>query len=310
MPLDPHLAAQLAALPEALRRPPVDIHERRALALQAETAFWDAVGLPLPETVTEDLTLPVEGAPDVLVRLYRRADAVGTKPGVISLYGGGFRQGGLHHPVLNWMWHQRAFDADIVTIGVDYARAPEHPYPAAARQVVAVIDYFREHGAEHGIGRLAINGHSAGGNLAAVGALARRDALELQFLEVPSLDLTRNHGDLRPSRELGLPDELVMKGYLEVVEDYFGKGVEPDPAASPLLAEDLTGAPPAYILMAEYDPLRGDGSAYFTRLREAGVPASAMISLGQSHESAGDPRLLASRHWHLDVVAVLRTLHG
>ena len=83
-----------------------------------------------------------------------------------------------------------------------------------------------------------------------------------------------------------------------------------EPYASPLRAASHAGLPPAVILTAEYDPLRGDGDAYGHALRRAGVDASVVRYQGVIHDTAMFNRVLpAARRWHTDVVAALRQLH-
>jgi len=122
--------------------------------------------------------------------------------------------------------------------------------------------------------RLAIGGDSAGGNLAAVVALAARDDEALpdaafQLLLYPVTDL----GARSPSyRTFATGYVLTASG----MEWFAGKYL-PDPArrtepqASPLRAPDLSGLPPAYVASCLPDVLRDEGEAYAARLREAGV---------------------------------------
>ena len=84
-----------------------------------------------------------------------------------------------------------------------------------------------------------------------------------------------------------------------------------EPYASPVRASSHAGLPPAVILTAEYDPLRGDGDAYGHALRSAGVDASVVRYQGVIHDTAMFTGVLpAARRWHTDVVAALRRLHG
>ena len=84
-----------------------------------------------------------------------------------------------------------------------------------------------------------------------------------------------------------------------------------EPYASPLRAESLAGLPPALILTAEYDPLRGDGDAYGYALRRAGVDASVVRYQGVTHDVAiFGCSFPAARRWHDDVIAGLRRLHS
>ncbi|MDR2378815.1 MAG: alpha/beta hydrolase [Bifidobacteriaceae bacterium] len=247
-----------------------------------------------------------------------RADVPDGEPApgaYVGFFGGAFRQGGLDFPSVDRAWRSRAVRAGIVVVGVDYALAPEHPYPAAVEQGYAAVAWVAEHAAELGVdpARLAVGGMSSGGNLAAAAALMARDrggpALALQLLEVPALDLTGRHLRLSAGRGQGVPPILVKLGLRSVAKTYLGAGGAArarEPYASPLLAPDLAGAPPALILVAEHDLLRGDGEAYAARLRRAGVDATALVYLGHTHESAAFTKVLASaRHWQGTVEAAL-----
>jgi len=128
-----------------------------------------------------------------------------------------------------------------------------------------------------------VAGDSAGANLAAVVALLAKaeggPPLAVQVLVYGKYDLTR---DAPPVDD---PDGLRLSGddTPAVVERYLA-GAEPrHPAASPILAEDFTGLPPAVIAHAEYDPIRPEGEAYAGRLRAAGVPVVEVPGRGLDH---------------------------
>lgn len=311
MPIDPVILARVAAV--APTAPPADPAERRALALAGEQRFWAEHGLATPDVDVVDVAVPVPDGPDVSVRIYRPHGATDPLPSVVTFFGGAFRQGGLQHPVTDWLHRIRAAEAGVAVLGIDYALAPERPFPAARDQGVAVLEWVAAHGAAHGLdpARIAVGGQSSGGNLAACVALHVRGRMPIAFqlLEVPVLDLTAAHMSFEVLAEVGLPEAPVRADHDDIRSTYLGEHDGADPEASPLLEPDLRGVAPAYLLLAEYDVLRGDGEAYHARLREAGVPSSATVALGQTHDSAGDPSLLASRHWQYTVVAILRGLH-
>jgi acetyl esterase len=56
-----------------------------------------------------------------------------------------------------------------------------------------------------------------------------------------------------------------------------------DPRVSPLRNPDLTGLPPAFVLTAEYDPLRDQGIAYADALRSAGNTVAMTMYEGLFH---------------------------
>src|SRR5688572_27709500 len=92
--------------------------------------------------------------------------------------------------------------------------------------------------------------------------------LRLQVLEVPVVDLTGGHIDMSATSSLGIPRPLAMRELRSVARTYLSRlDLGLDPYASPVRAADHTGLPPAVILTAEYDPLRGDGDAYGHALR-------------------------------------------
>ena len=80
-----------------------------------------------------------------------------------------------------------------------------------------------------------------------------------------------------------------------------------EPFASPALADDLAGLPPALIMTAEYDVLRDDGDLYGRRLNEAGTPARAIWWAGHIHGSHEMTAMLPSaRAWQAKAQSYLR----
>jgi acetyl esterase len=170
---------------------------------------------------------------------------------------------------------------------VDYRLAPEARYPAAAEDCFAATKWVAENARALGVdaARIGIGGDSAGGNLTAVVALMARDrggpALRHQLLIYPVTDADFSRASYRENAE----------GYLlttKAMEWFWGHYV-PDPArrqeayAAPLRAKDLSGLPPAFVLTAEYDPLRDEGEAFAARLQQAGVPTRLQRYDGAIH---------------------------
>ncbi|MCW3493035.1 alpha/beta hydrolase [Microbacterium sp. SSM24] len=292
-------------------------HRRAALAW--DRSELESVGTPGPDVRISEHTVAVDGYPDVRVRIYHPAAEAGSPvPAVVAFFGGAFRIGGIDYPTTDAAFRRRAVDADVAVVAVDYALAPEHRYPAQVEQGYAALVWLFTHAAELGVDpeRIGLLGTSAGGGLAAAVTLVNRDRarlpLRLQVLEVPVVDLTGRSLDLAATRALGIPRPLVLRELRSVARTYLpSRRSAREPYASPLRAASHADLPPAVILTAEYDPLRGDGDAYAAALRRAGVEASAVRYLGVTHDTPIFTGVLpAARRWHDDVVAALRRLHA
>ena len=172
-------------------------------------------------------------------------------------------------------------------VAVDYRLAPEDAFPAAADDALAAFRHVAEHASELGVDEaaIAVGGDSAGGNLAAVTALAAHaDAgpePRFQVLIYPVTDLSEKRRSYRLFSDGFLLTERQMDWYRDhYVPDPAERS---DPRVSPLLAEDLAGVAPAYVTTAGFDPLRDEGEAYAARLRAAGVPVALRRHPGLVH---------------------------
>jgi acetyl esterase len=178
--------------------------------------------------------------------------------------------------------------AGAVVVSVDYRLAPEHKFPAAVVDCYAAVVWVEANAVRLGIdpNRIAVGGDSAGGNLGAVISLKSRDengpAIALQVMVYPVTDLssftTSSYQEFAAGYQLTKADmEWFRDHYLPSSEDAL------NPYASPLLARDLRGLPPALIITAECDPLRDEGEAYARRLTAAGVPVTCTRYEGMIH---------------------------
>ena len=196
----------------------------------------------------------------VPVRLYRPGP--GPLPVHVHLHGGAFL---MRHPGMDdWWCRYVAATAGVVVANVDFEVAPRVAYPVAQHQAHDVAAHLAADGTP-----VSVGGFSSGGGLAASVALQARDsgsfAPTLQVLGIPALDLSAEPGDGDPG--MVSPDlrRLVRRVYFP------DAATRLEPYASPLLADDLRGLPPAVVLTAERDVLRPEGDAYAHRLRAAGV---------------------------------------
>jgi len=172
-------------------------------------------------------------------------------------------------------------------VSVDYRLGPEAKFPAAVDDSYAATEWIAAHATELGIDRdrIAIGGDSAGGNLSAVVTQLARDRrgprLVHQLLIYPGTDMRMNSPSIDENADgplLTKPSMTWFMGhYLRSDEDKL------NPMASPILASDLSGLPPAFIITAECDPLRDEGEAYADRLRGAGIPVKVNRYAGMPH---------------------------
>lgn len=242
--------------------------------------------LPGPQihVAVSDVAIPGP-AGDILARHYRPATAE-PAPLLVFYHGGGWSIGDLEtHDALCRLTCR---DADVHVLSIDYRLAPEHPAPAGLDDAYAAFRWASEHAAELGAAaeQVAVGGDSAGGNLAAVvSQLARADggpSPVLQWLIYPRTDFTAQ------TRSLSLFADgfLLTKRDIDWFERQYLSGSElgpADPRISPLLAEDLSGLPPALIAIAGFDPLRDEGEQYANALLAAGTPVDLRCSGPLTH---------------------------
>ncbi len=245
-------------------------------------------------------------------RLYR-PDARPTAI-VVYLHGGGWVIGDL--ATHDRACRRLAATSGLAVLAVDYRRAPEHPFPAAVDDATAALRWVTTQPADLGPlnGRFAVAGDSAGGTSATLACLRLRD----------------EGSDARPDVQVLLyaNTDLAMSGP-SVTEKGHGYGLERadiewfnsqwvpdrnrwrDPDVSPLHAPDLGRLPPAIIVTCEHDPLRDQGEAYATRLREAGTAVTLRREPGMVHnfmlwDLASPACAAAADQVAADVAAALR----
>ena len=315
MTIDPTIAALMAmaqpADPAEALRP---VAERR----DAIEADFGAMMAALQGRTFDDVTIVETTVPgpyrDIPVRVFRPSGVDGALPALLYFFGGGFWMRSYNSPDIVGACRQISCQARVVVVEIDYALAPEHPFPAAIDEGLAVLAWMATGAGEHLIdpARLAVGGQSAGGGLSASIAIRARDeggpAIALQVLEVPGIDLSFSQF-VPPPAPYTAED---LAGLVESIEFYLPEGMDSaDPAVSPISVADLSGLPPALVINAEYDPLRPSGERFAARLREAGVPVVSTTYGGQVHNSPGLPGIsAASRAWREQVSWAVSTMHG
>lgn len=276
--IDPELAAAVAG------------DERPDLAKDLDRArvLMSSVGLPTARAeelygsrvdVTErrlDL-----GERSIEVRVHTPVGIEAAAPGLLMLHGGAFvggDRGAEHARSLRY-----AAEAGCIVVTPEYRLAPEHPYPAALDDALAVLEWMRTDLAEIDGERLAIGGVSAGGALAAGLALRLNDADALRpralLLLFPALD-----DRLVSHSSLAFTDSPVWDAAnTREMWSLYLRGVSADGYAAPARATALSGLPPTYVLAAEFDPLRDEGVEFASRLIAADVPVDLRVWSGAYH---------------------------
>ena len=237
-----------------------------------------------PVASVEDRPIPGPDGNEIPVRIYRPSENADL-PVVVYLHGGGFVLCGLdtHDGLCRTLTNE----VDCVTVSVDYRLAPEHKYPAAPRDSFAVTQWVVDNAYDEGWdgSRLAVAGDSAGGNLTAVVAQMARDlggpSIALQLMIYPVVDPMGTYPSHTSNGEGFFLEQVDMDWYHD---QYFASPEDgTEPYAAPIRAESLGGLPPAYVITAEFDPLRDEGEAYGAALQAAGVPATVLRVPGMFH---------------------------
>lgn len=313
MTIDPD-AQKVIDLIVQVNRPPIyqlSIAEARQQYRTSSVALGGAV--PEVAEITDILAKTPTGQ-EIPLRIYRGGGARANEnhPVVMFFHGGGWTIGDLEtHDI---PCRHLAIKSGATVIAVDYRLAPEHPFPAAAEDVIAATQWVHVNAPDLGLDRhnMFLAGDSAGGNLAAVVALAMRDArsaaIRGQMLIYPAVDFTKEWSSYQR-----LADQLPLT---KAVMQWFGENYVPnddqksDWRASPLQAENLAGLPPTLIATAEYDVLRDEGDAYFDALTQAGNNAQHMDLKGQIHGCMAMAGFIPVASFITDRMAAFVTTHA
>ncbi len=304
MSLDPQIAPVLEQLDAGF--PPV--HEMTGAEARALIrSRFVPPAKPEPIAAVAEHSVAGRGG-QMPVRVYR-PDAAGPLPVVVYAHGGGFVFCDLDSH--DSLCRALANLVPAVVVSVGYRRAPENPWPTAAEDVYAATRWAADNALALGGDprRLAVGGDSAGGNLAAVTAIMARDrggpALAGQLLLYPVIAAdfdTESYrlfgkGYYNPKPAL----QWYWDCYVPVVSD------RTHPYAAPLHAE-LSGLPPAVVVIAGHDPLRDEGLAFGAALEQAGVPAVRLRYEGGIHGFMTMPMLDLAHRARKEASAALADL--
>lgn len=234
--------------------------------------------------------LKIEGGEvnGIAIRIYSPARPAPEKgwPTVLYFHGGGWSMGS--HTTHDWFAFGICRRVNVAVVALNYRLAPEHPFPAPLEDGLEVWKALRR-GDFPQLNRecLAVAGDSAGGSLAAGLCVALRDDQQtqpdLQVLAYPVLSAKNHLASMRLHADAPM---LTTAGLLASLEGFLPtESLKNDPRAMPLEADDLSGLAPAFIGVAEYDPLFDHGAMYAQRLKAAGNPVSLYVGEGLVHAS-------------------------
>ena len=289
LPLDPQLAAIVAALRASGAPSPFEISPQDARARMQRGAVAASAASSLQEVASVE-DCHTDGPLAVPVRIYRPQQAQRPMPTVIFFHGGGFVLGSVE--LADDIARKMCCDLQAVVVSVEYRLAPEHPFPAAHDDalestlwVLRKVDQLG--GDAHCV---AVAGESAGANLATSTALTLRDRgvpLAAQFLIVPGVDLGRDLAAIAATRRdtpmLSVTDLAAIARLYMVNMPHQALSFP----ASPLRAARLAGSPPAVLAVTGHDPLREEGLAYANRLRAEGVVVEVLEFADMFHPFLG-----------------------
>jgi acetyl esterase len=282
MPLDPQVKAYLDQM-EALNGPTLDALTPEQVRQSIRMQQLAMPGEPEAVANVEDRSIagPAGAIP---VRIYTPQGG-GPFPVLVFFHGGGWVLCDLD--THDGICRSLANGAACIVVSVDYRLAPEHKFPAAPEDCYAATQWVASNAAQFNGDptRIAVGGDSAGGNLTAVISQLARDrqgpALVFQLLIYPA---TLFGADTPSMRENATGYFLTRQDTDWFAGHYLNSNDDmKNPMASPLLASDLRGLPPALVITAEYDPLRDEGEQYGQRLKAAGVPVTISRYNGMIH---------------------------
>ena len=181
--------------------------------------------------------------------------------------------------------------AESVVIAVAYRQSPEAKFPAAVEDAYDSLQYVIKNAARFGGDPLqvVVAGESAGGNLATVSCILAKERggeqPAAQVLIYPVTDTSMSQTSYAENQDTQPLHTPMMPWFWK---HYLGEESDKENyLVAPLLAPDVSGLPPAVVVTAEFDPLRDEGEAYATKLKNAGVPVRFKKFDGVVHEFFG-----------------------
>lgn len=262
----------LAGMPKLSFRD-MGVEQARAIVRDVAAAF------DLPPDPTVEVEAATISAPDgnaIPVRIYTPQAMDETAPLILYLHGGGWVTGDLDS--YDSACRALATMSAMRLVSVGYRLAPEHPFPAAFDDALAVAQGIA---AAQG---MVLAGDSAGGNLAAAVALALAGAespVRGLLLFYPVLDCSRQSSSYAAFAEGYLLEAGDMAYFIDCYVP--NSAMRSDWRCSPLLSDALSTLPPTVIMGSGFDPLRDEARAFVTACRAAGVAIEDVEATGHIH---------------------------
>ncbi|MCX4919540.1 alpha/beta hydrolase [Streptomyces sp. NBC_00687] len=285
--ITPVLEPAAAAFAEATAQPPYLFDLAPA---EGRKAVDEVQGGDIAKPAVDEEWITVSGGPtgSVRARIVKPAGATDTLPVILYIHGAGWVFGNAH--THDRLVRELAVGARAAVVFPEYDLSPEARYPVAIEQNYTVARWIVEQGASKGLdaSRIAVAGDSVGGNMTAALTLMAKERgdvpLVAQVLFYPVTDATFETGSYH---QFATGYFLRRDGMQWFWDQYTtDENQRAEITASPLRAttEQLTGLPPALVITGEADVLRDEGEAYANKLREAGVPVTAVRYQGIIHD--------------------------
>lgn len=252
--------------------------------LQAQRQAYARLCAALAPADYQGLAVSDHRAGDVPLRMVAPREPAADRPALLYLHGGGWMLGDLDSH--GFLAARLARRLGLAVLLVDYRLAPEHPYPAALDDALQAWDWLQQQAPALGLdgNRLAVAGDSAGGNLAAALCLALRQQgraqPRAQALIYPALTARV----LPSERRQAAAPLLSAADWRACLDVYLPRpAARGEALALPLQADDFSGLAPAFVAVAQRDPLADHGRAYAAALHAAGTPCRLWQGAGLLH---------------------------
>ncbi|MFF0042541.1 alpha/beta hydrolase [Streptomyces mirabilis] len=311
-PVKPVLEPAAAAFVEATANPPYLFDLAPAEGRKAVDEVQSGE-IEMPDIDEEWITVPGGPTGSVRARIVRPAGVTGILPVILYIHGAGWVFGNAH--THDRLVRELAVGAEAAVVFPEYDLSPEARYPVAIEQNYTVAQWVVQQGASKGLdgSRLAVAGDSVGGNMTAALTLMAKERGDVPLLQqVLFYPVTDANFDTGSYHQFATGYFLRRDGMQWFWDQYTTD--EADRAqitASPLRAttEQLTGLPPALVITGEADVLRDEGEAYAGKLREAGVPVTAVRFQGIIHDFVMLNTLRGTHAAEAALTMATRTLH-